>query len=137
MAKVGELDWTDLMKGKVGQPEDPLSKPVQVGPRLKKGEVPRRPSDKEIRDAILAGAPMQPTDEQLFGSLVKTQEEIDAAHKEWENTFNRHFDGLKKPVEKQELNKSWGCRGPIHKEKLTEEEERIRKIAVNDSDDEV
>ena len=131
MPKAGELDWSDLMKGKVGEPEDPLSRPVKAGPVLAKGEVPRKPKDEEVRKAILEGAPTQPTDQQLFGHLVVSKEELKSRESKWENCFNDFYKSVHTPVESQ--NKAFVGRGPIDKETLTEEEERIRKIAVNES----
>jgi hypothetical protein len=131
MADKKFCDWTDLMKGKVGQPEDPLSRPLpSTGPTLKKGEVPYKPSDEEIRKAVLEGAPKQPTDQEMFGRYVVTQEEADKAQKDWNNKFNDFFTAVKKPVEL--VKADWG-RGPMSKEKLTEEEEQIRLIKVNPS----
>jgi|SRR5581483_10898945 len=127
-------DWTDLMKGNVGEPEHALSKALRnSGPTLKKSEVPRKPTDEEIRKAILEGAQQQPTDEQLFGHLVPSEEQVKAAEDQWNNCFKKFFHTNHKPVESQDLSKSWGSRGPIWKEKLTEEEERIRKIQVDPS----
>ena len=135
MPKAGELDWSDLMKGKVGEPEHPLSKPVKTGTILAKGEIPRKPTDEEVRKAIMEGAPKQPTDEQLFGHLVVSEEQVKQAETKWNNCFNDFYKSVKQPVESQD-NKSWGSRGPIENETLTEEEERIRQIPVNESYDE-
>jgi len=134
-------DWSDLMKGKVGQPADPLSRPVAVGPVLKKGEVPRRPSDLEIRKAILGdqkdvfGNPVQaqPTDKQLFGHLEVTEEMAKKATQEWEGTFTKFFRTNHEPIEKSQATE-WGNRGPVDQNdasKLTEEERRILAIPVN------
>lgn len=135
MPKAGELDWSDLMKGNVGEPEAALSRPVKTGPVLQKGEVPVRPSDEEVRRTIMAGALRQPTDEEMFGRYVVTEEQAAAAKAEWENRFTNFFKTKHAPVESQDP-KAWGSRGPIEKETLTEEEERIRQIPVNESYDE-
>ncbi len=134
MPKAGELDWSSLMKGDVGEPEHPLSKLLgRSGPILKKGEIPRKPTDEELRKAILSGAQGQPSDQQLFGHLVPTEEQVKAAEEQYNDTFKKFFRQDHKPVEKQDLSKSWGSRGPIWNEKLTEEEERIRQIPVSES----
>ena len=126
-------DWSDLMKGKVGQPEDPKSRPVTTGTILKKGEVPRRPSDMEVRRAVLAGAPAQPTDKQLFGHLEVTEEMAKTAKDNWENTFTKFFRKNHEPIEKNQK-VEWGRRGPVDQNdpsQLTEEERRILSIPVN------
>lgn len=74
---------------------------------------------------------LQATDEQLFGAGVVTQEQADVARDQWEGIINNWHKDVQKPVENQGLSKSWGSRGPIHKETLTEEEERIRQIPVD------
>lgn len=132
MPKAGELDWTDLYKGETRLPEDSRSRPLgYTGPTLKKGEIPRKPSNEEIAKAILEGAPKQPTDEQMFGHLVVTEEQAKAAEDAYNNMFTDFFKQVQAPIEKQNLNKSWGSRGPIWEETLSEEEERIRQIPVN------
>ena len=105
MAKLGELNWDeDLTKsekeykhtptalwaadmygsGKEGV--DPLNKAEK---RLKEGEVPYRPTDKEISDAIMYGASSQPTDEEMFGGGVVTEEMVQKAQAEWDNRMNK------------------------------------------------
>lgn len=135
MAKPGELDWSDLHAGKVGEPEHPLSKPVTTGPVLRKGEVPRRPTDAEIRAVIMSGAPRQPTDEELFGGGVVTEEMAKARQEEWNSQFTKFFRTKHPPVEKSHP-QEWGSRGPVNQRdesQLTEEEQRIRQIPVDPS----
>jgi hypothetical protein len=84
----------------------------------------------------MANAPQQPTDEQMFGHLVVSEEQAKAAQEQWENCFNDFYKSVNQPIESQDPNKPWGCRGPIENETLTEEEERIRQIPVNESYDE-
>lgn len=126
-------DWSDLMKGNVGQPEDLRSRPVSVGPVLKKGEVPRRPSDAEVRNYILKDAPQQPTDQQMFGHLEVTEEMAKKAKEEWETRFTRFFKTQHEKLEKNQA-PEWGKRGPVNQNdpsQLTEEERRILAIPVN------
>lgn len=97
--KVGELDWSDLYKGNVGEPEDPKSQPLgYTGPTLKKGEAPPRPTNEQIAKAVLAGAPKQPTDEEMFGALVVSQEQIDAAEKAYETKIADFYTMANKPL---------------------------------------
>lgn len=99
MPKAGELNWDDLYKGDVGEPADPRSQPLgYTGPTLKKGEAPPRPTNEQIAKAILAGAPKQPTDEEMFGHLVVSQEQVDKAKDEFENKLNNFFDAARKPL---------------------------------------
>jgi hypothetical protein len=130
------LDWSDLMAGKVGEPEHPLSRPITPGPTLRKGEVPRRPSDAEIRECIMKGAPKQPTDQEMFGRFEVTEEQAKAAQEQWEGTFTRFFKTNHPPIESQDPNKTWGNRGPVNfndRSQLTEEERRISEIPVDPS----
>ena len=128
-------DFLDWSKTPLIEPEHALSKSLgrDPGPILRKGEIPRRPSDEEVRAAIMHGVKQQPSDQQLFGHLVVTEEQVVKAEKEWNNQFNDFYENVKKPVEKQDLSKGWGSRGPIWKEELTEEEKRISEIAVDPS----
>lgn len=129
------INWSGFMAGERGEPEDPRSRPVTPGPVLKKGEVPRRPSDWEIRKTILSGAPKQPTDQQLFGHLVPTEEQVKAAEEQWNGQFTRFFKTKHEPVEKNSPN-DFGNRGPVNQNdpsQLTEEEQRIRQIPVDPS----
>ena len=91
MAKFGDLKWDELekseeeyvhkptalwaadMHGGGKQGVDPLNK---AKPRLEKGEIPYQPTNEEITKTILHNAPKQPTDEQLFGHLVVTEEQM-------------------------------------------------------------
>jgi hypothetical protein len=130
------IDWSSFMAGERGEPEDPRSKPVTVGPVLQKGEIPRRPSDAEIRDYIMKNAPKQPTDQEMFGRFEVTQEQADAAQAQWESQFTRFFKSHHEPVEKQDGKNDWGNRGPVNfndRSQLTEEERRISEIPVDPS----
>ena len=123
MPKIGELDWSELMKGNVGEPEAAQSRPVQARGPLNKMEKPPMPSDEEIRKAVLEGAPQQPTDEQLFGHLVPTEEQVQKAEREYENKFNDFFNEVKKPVDPQDNPWEFG-RGSVMDE--LSEEERLK-----------
>lgn len=126
-------DWTDFMKGDVGQPADSRSQPVTPGTVLKKGEIPVPPSDAEVRNYILKGAPKQPTDEQMFGGGVVTDEMVKSAKEEWETRFTRFFKTQHEKLEKNQA-PEWGKRGPVNQNdpsQLTEEEKHILSIPVN------
>jgi hypothetical protein len=65
--------------------------------------------------------PAQPTDEQMFGSMVVTEEMAKAAEAEWNNKLNAFFAQASMPVERQGLTP----------EEEAAEIERISKIQVN------
>lgn len=67
MTKAGELDWSELFKAK---------KPL------------KKSKNDNIAEAILKNAPKQPTNKQLFGHLVPTEEEVKKAEKDWHNKIN-------------------------------------------------
>jgi hypothetical protein len=71
----------------------------------------------------------QPTDQELFGHLVVSEEQATLAKSKWDNHFSNFFNEVTKPVEPQG-DLSIG-RGNIKNETLTEEEERIRQIPVD------
>lgn len=75
--------------------------------------------------------PAQPTDQQLFGHLVPTETQLKQADEAFNNRFNSFYQEVSKPVESQELSKSWGSRGNIKDEQQTEEEKRISAIPVD------
>ena len=85
---------------------DPLNKGEK---RLKDGEVPYRPTDKEISDAVMHGISRQPTDQEMFGKFVVTEEMAKKAQDDWENKANKAFDEMKAPiVSKEEPTPEWG-----------------------------
>lgn len=135
MSKAGDINWEDLYKGQPDHPTDhrskPLGKPLNE-PTLKKGEVPKRPTDEEVRKAILHGAPRQPTDEELFGHLVPSEEQVKKAEDTYKNFHNNFYNKVKKPVEDQlsKDNENWGCRESIYKG-MSEEEKKKRFAFAN------
>ena len=116
MAKAGELNWDELKKNDdykhnptalfVNNPTG-IAPKGEAAPRLAKGEVPVRPTDEQIRKAILHNAPKQPTDEQLFGGGVVSEEEAEARQKAWETSMQKSLTHptIGKPVEEEE---EWG-----------------------------
>jgi hypothetical protein len=78
----------------------------------------------------------QPTNEELFGHLVVSEEQVKKAEENWNNTFNNHFDLLKKPIENQRSkeNLEWG-KGKSFNSTLTEEERRARASYVGKEDE--
>lgn len=146
MAKPGELNWDELLEkkedythepsalwaadqyggGKYGV--DPLNKSEKL---LKPGEVPKGQSNEEIAEYILRGAPKQPTDEELFGHLVVTEEMAKAAQDQWENGMNKTINDLNQPVVKPEDQQlEWGD-GTSFNDTLSEQERLKRNMHVD------
>lgn len=135
MPKAGELDWSSLMKGDVGEPEHPLSKPLdRSGPILKKGEVPTPQSDEEIRKVILSGTDRpgfkQATDQELFGHLVVPKEELEKMEKKWEGTINNWFQEASKAVGDKVAPQDWAS-GQSFNSTLSQEELKKRNMYVD------
>lgn len=138
MPKAGELDWGDLYKGKVGQPEDAKSKPLgYVGPTLKKGEVPPTPSNEEIASEIMRGmdAPglRQMTDEEMFGHLVVSPEQAKAAEEAFDNKIADFYSAASKPLTGQTEvpDEEWGT-GKSFNSMLPKEELAKRNMYLGD-----
>ena len=141
--KFGELDWSeelqksdnyihtptalwaaDMYGGKEGG-VDPLNKAKKI---IKEGEEPYRPTDEEIRAAIMHNAPSQPTNEQMFGHLVVSEEQVAKAKADWDNKLQGFYDAAKAPLipeEEQEL--EWGS-GKSFNSTLSEEERLKRNM---------
>lgn len=139
MAKAGELNWDELYKseeeykhtptalwaadmyggGKEGV--DPLNKAEKI---LKDGEVPEKPTNEEIAKTIMYGTDKpgirQATDEELFGHLVVSEEQVEKAQKDWDNTFNGFYEEANKPIT-GDTAAEWNGREPLTKG-MSEEE---------------
>ena len=80
MAKAGELDWSELKKSDdykhtpsalfVNNPSG-ISPKGEAAPRLAKGEIPPKPTDEEITNAILHNAPKTPSAEEVERHLIR------------------------------------------------------------------
>lgn len=147
MAKLGELDWGELLnKSKeeykheptalwtaqaCGRKEggvDPLNKAEK---RIKEGEVPRKPSNEEIAKAVLHNAPKQPTDEELFGHLVVSEEMAKKAEENWNTKMNSAFEAMKAPIIKKEDKDHEWATGKSFNESLTREELEKRNMYID------
>ncbi len=141
MPKAGELDWSEELEksdnythtptalwaaenngGKSGG-VDPLNKSEK---RIKEGEEPYRPSNDEIAAAILHGVQRQPTDEEMFGHLVVTEEMEKKAKEEWEGQMNKALTHPKiTPEELEDVD--WGS-GQSFNSTLSDEERLKRNM---------
>lgn len=112
MAKAGELNWDELKKNDdynhkptalwVNDPSSGIAPKGNAKPLLAKGETPVPQTDEEIRAVIMSGmdAPglRQPTDQEMFGALVVSQEQIDAAEVAYQNKINNFYKEVNKPL---------------------------------------
>lgn len=141
MPKAGELDWSELYKtGKNLEPEHPLSKPIKEG--LKAEEHVQefgKTIAQEVVDGFKEDGIRQPTDEEMFGGLVKTEEEIRemkaAAKKQWDEKLHAYNDWKPAKVVRAHNHDpdSWGTGEPILSREEREElakanREEIRKL---------
>lgn len=118
MAKIGELNWDELLEKSnkepehkptalwVNSPECGIAPKGDAKPRLAKGEIPRRPSNEEIAKAILPKKSSQPTDQEMFGHLVVTEEQAKKAEIEWETKLQKSLTmpSIGTPLDEEE----WG-----------------------------
>jgi len=117
--------WAADQHGGGKQGIDPLNKSEK---RIKEGETPYRPTDKEITAAIMHNAPKQPTDEEMFGHLVVSEEQVAKAKADWYNKLQGFYDAAMKPVipeEEQEL--EWGS-GKSFNSTLSDQERLKRNM---------
>ena len=129
-----EVDWSDW-NGSSAQPEDPLSQPVGINPHHGGEHVTKEDLRKE-GEKIIAGAKMgpgrQPTNEELFGHLVRPKEDLEKMEDDWNNFFNNGFEEVKKPVDERvreqlppQLDEAWES-GKSFNDIIGEEEARKR-----------
>ena len=143
MAKAGELNWDELKKS-----DDYKHKPTalwvndssvgvapkgEAKPLLTKGEKPVMPSNEQIAKAILSGAPKQPTDEEMFGSLVVSQEQVDQAKDDFDNKILNFFKEAAKPLtgETAVTEEAWG-NGKSFNSLLSKSEQAQRNMYLGD-----
>ena len=81
--------------------------------------------------AIINDTPRQPTDEQMFGHLFVSEEEVLKAEHAWNGFFNKFYDSSAVPLEKQDSidNLEWG-NGKSFNDSIEEEELQKRNMHV-------
>jgi hypothetical protein len=109
------VDWSDFYEDKevdykhtpsalwVNDPSIGVApKSSDAKPLIKNEKVPNGQSDEEIAALILKGARApgvrQATDEEMFGHLVVSQEQIDAAEKAFDNKIADFYAAANKPI---------------------------------------
>jgi len=141
MPKAGELDWSDLYDKTNDQkleksknpkfdwldyrhPNNKKEQTKAPEPILKKGEVPRKPSNEEIANYILKDMAnnsfRQATDKEMFGHLIPTEEQICKAEEDYQNKINNFYKTATKPIGKP-VDESWSG-GTSFLDSLTPEE---------------
>ena len=96
-----DVDWSDWNGSSVA-PEDPLSQPVERdchkgGESITKEDL-RKDGEKIIAGAI-RGPGRQPTNQELFGHLVKPIEDLEKMEADWNNFLNTSINDARKPVD--------------------------------------
>jgi len=118
------IDWSDWKPGQ-GEPEHPLSKSLNSA----------KTGAEAVKEALTTGKlpslggepPKQPTDKEMFGHLIPSEEQLRKAQEDWENRFKTL--GFRGPVDG--LNKSkvsdreWKT-GKSFNSLLSEEEKKER-----------
>lgn len=143
MAKAGELNWDELKKSSdyrhtpqalwVNDPSSGIAPKGEAKPILAKGEAPPRPSNEQITKTILSGAPRQPTDEELFGGGVISQEQVDKAKDDFDNKLSNFFKEVSKPLigETKVSDEAWG-NGKSFNSMLSQEELTKRNMFLDE-----
>ena len=109
------------------KPEDPRSQPVDATTGLEQVQKMGDSIVKEIMDGFKSDGVRQPTDQEMFGKLVKTQEEIDGAiegaKKKFDEKLHAYVDWQHAKVVKSHNHDpdSWGKGSPILDDEQLEE----------------
>ena len=109
--------------GKVGV--DPLNKAEKL---IKNGEKPESLTDAQISEYIMRNAPKQPTDEEMFGHLVVTEEMAKKVQDDWDNSMNKSLTHPK-IGDKEEV--EWGT-GESFNDSLSDKERLKRNMYTGD-----
>lgn len=134
MTRQRDIDWSDW-NGQVKQNEHPLSKSVNTN--LKKGADVVKEFLTTCASSILQDIPKQPTNQEMFGHLVKTEAEIKAIEKKWQNSIC-NYQELYKPIDhlnKSKITDEWGqgkSFNSLLKEQLSKEELTQRNMCITD-----
>lgn len=129
-----EVDWSDW-SGSSAAPEAAQSAPVERdchkgGEHITKEDL-RKDGEKIIAGAR-TGSGRQPTNDELFGHLVKPADDLEKMEKDWDNFFNDSMEEARKPVDEivksqlpQQLEEAWES-GKSFNDIIGEEEARKR-----------
>lgn len=64
----------------------------------------------EFAKSIINDTPKQPTNEELFGHLTITEEQVKKAEQEWDNKFQSGYKEAVKPIDPNHEDREWGMR---------------------------
>jgi len=110
MARQRDVDWSDWNGKCSSPPEHPLSKPLDG--RLRKGADVVKEALTTGNVPELFGKPKpQPTNEEMFGKFVVTEEMAKAAEKEWNSKIQDSLTEARKPIDhlnKPQVEGKWG-----------------------------
>lgn len=124
------IDWGDWKPGQV-QPEHPMSKILSKN--IKNGaDAAREVLTTGILPTML-DAPLQPTNQQLFGHLVVSEEQMKKSEEKWNNAFKTlGFRGKVDSLNKNSIsNREWKP-GKSFNSLLTDEEKEERNSYVGE-----
>ena len=137
MARKMDVDWSDWDGKAKAPPEHPLSKPLS-GKLIKGADVAREAlATGNIPETFGKPAP-QPTNEQLFGGGVVSEEMIKKAEDEWNNKIQDTLTEARKPVDhlnKPKIDVKWGYGKSFNqllKGQLSDEEIAQRNMSVKE-----
>jgi len=146
MSKAGELDWSDFNKTEekyehkqtalwVNTPGVGIAPKMDgAEPTLKKGEIPRKPTNEEIASYILkgtqTGGQAQWKDSEHLSKEIVSQEQAEELQKNWNNSINDFYKVANKPVNPNSKESNWGS-GKSFNSTLTEEERFKRNMDVS------
>lgn len=130
MPKAGELDWSDLMQ-KSEEPVNDVGQSNKGGEKITKSQLQ---ADADfIRKGFQQKGIRQPTDQEMFGHLVPSEEQVQKAEQDWHNV-NKGFEELKKPIDNKTT--EWGNGKPlVDWENMSEEEKAKRNSYVGSDSD--
>ena len=85
----------------------------------------------EFAKAIVRDTPKQPTDEQMFGHLAVSEDQVQKAEQDWNGFFNKFYEDGVEPLEKQDSteNLGWG-NGKSFNDSIEEEELQKRNMHI-------
>lgn len=103
MSRERDVDWGDWT-GAVQKPVAPQSRPVQKNCQQGGEKVTQEALRKEamaiVKDAHSKNSPYrQPTDQELFGHLVQSQETIDIKNKTWNEILGKSLNDSRCPID--------------------------------------
>jgi len=135
-------DWSEFLeKGHVEQ--DPIEKAAIESKNLPDGDVSQNGGEevtkeeliKEAMDIVKQGQVTQATDEELFGHLVVTEEQLKKMEEDYQNKIDNFYKAAQTPVgDGDQVEEEEWANGKSFNEQmeLTEEEKQARNMTVGE-----